>query len=83
MRDPKQPEPLNSRMNKLRCECVGNWPSQTSDLPTPGKGPRNPLLPLRDCGDLPLFLSDILIDENEKDSPSFPFHSLPSCVSAL
>lgn len=22
LRDPKQPEPLNSRMNKLRCECV-------------------------------------------------------------
>lgn len=22
LRDPKQPEPLNSRMNKLRCECL-------------------------------------------------------------
>lgn len=37
-RDPKEPEPLNSRMNKLRCELVGSpqvWPQicHTSEGP--------------------------------------------------
>lgn len=30
-RDPKQPEPLNSRMNKLRCECV--WGTCSRETP--------------------------------------------------
>lgn len=39
-RDPKQPEPLNSRMNKLRCECVGGPAlERPQDLTTPGNGP--------------------------------------------
>ena len=35
IRDPKEPEPLNSRMNKLRCEFVGTHlsPSETLGIP--------------------------------------------------
>ncbi|KAF3814182.1 hypothetical protein GH733_017798 [Mirounga leonina] len=47
MRDPKEPEPLNSRMNKLRCEFVGT-PSpiafQLYDLDRDGKISRHEML---------------------------------------
>lgn len=37
-RDPKEPEPLNSRMNKLRCEFVSTPPpSETPELSHPRK----------------------------------------------
>ena len=32
-RDPNEPEPLNSRMNKLRCELVGSPQVRPLDLP--------------------------------------------------
>lgn len=40
MRDPKEPEPLNSRMNKLRCEFVGTpSPRETLGIPHQREAP--------------------------------------------
>lgn len=69
LRDPKQPEPLNSRMNKLRCECVR--PAQVR--PSIRRDPGTSNFP---CGS-----GEDLISAQGNSLP-LPL-SFPSCISAL
>jgi hypothetical protein len=66
-RDPKQPEPLNSRMNKLCCEFVGTCPSKARIYPLQGEA-RQPPTPL--C-DFPPLQGGLLGEGNREESPSF------------
>lgn len=76
MRDPKQPEPLNSRMNKLRCEFLAPARRRTQSYPLARRGSGKHPLPWG-AWEWPLHNSP-----NRLPMPH-PVHSLLSCISAL
>lgn len=73
LRDPKQPEPLNSRMNKLRCECVRPAQVRPSTFIHTRRDPGTSNSP---CGP-----GEDLISAQGNSLP-LPL-SFPSCISAL
>lgn len=68
-RDPKEPEPLNSRMNKLRCELVGS-PQVRPTISHAGETPPVPPTPPVSPRMTPLLLQGDLLREETQGGPT-------------